>query len=90
MNTVELSQSRANAVLAYLRESDSFKSLPQSDASRLTFWFSANGLGNGRTLDNAGNFSYESNGTVSPLSRRVEFRIVTNSDELVEQIINNQ
>lgn len=90
MSTVSLSQDRANSVLAHLRDSFTFQSLQKKDQDQLTFWFSANGLGNGRTLDRDGQFSYETSGVVSPLSRRVEFRIVTNSDELIDEIISKQ
>lgn len=88
MSMVELSQTRANAVLEHIRDSKTFESLPEQDKNRLTFWFSANGLGNGRALDSGGEYRFKSNETVSPISRRVEFRIVTNSDELVNEISN--
>jgi outer membrane protein OmpA-like peptidoglycan-associated protein len=90
MSTVELSQARANSVLAYMRNTSAFTSLPQESQNKLTFWFSANGLGNGRALDSSGQYIFESAGIASSESRRVEFRIVTNSDELIQQIINNE
>lgn len=88
MSTIELSQSRANSVLWYILNHQSFNQLPQRDSEKIVFWFSANGLGNGRTIDELGEFTYISNSPVSPTSRRVEFRIVTTSDELVDEIIN--
>lgn len=86
MSLVELSQARADAVLAYIRDSRAFTSLPNMDKEKLMFWFSANGLGNGRALDANGNYRFISNKSISPISRRVEFRIVTNSEELVREI----
>lgn len=90
MSTVELSQARANSVLAYMRDTGAFTGLTPESKDKLTFWLSANGLGNGRALDSNGEYVYESANGASPKSRRVEFRIVTNSDELVQQIINNE
>lgn len=90
MSTVELSQARANSVLAYMRDTNAFTGLPQESQDKLTFWLSANGLGNGRALDSNGEYVFESSNGASPKSRRVEFRIVTNSDELIQQIINNE
>ena len=49
-----------------------------------------NGLGNGRTLDKNGEFTYDSKQLISPNSRRVEFKVVTTSDELIEEIISKQ
>ncbi len=90
MSTISLSQNRANSVLEYILESIHFNNLAQADTDKLLFWFSANGLGNGRTLDSSGEFTFASNGSISQSSRRVEFKIVTTSDELIEEIINRQ
>jgi outer membrane protein OmpA-like peptidoglycan-associated protein len=87
--TIELSQDRSNAVLAYILESEYFKSLSAGDRDKIKFWFTSNGLGNGRTIDDVGEYTFYSEKTISAQSRRVEFRIVTTSDELVEQIVNN-
>ena len=90
ISTVELSQARANSVLSYMRETSAFVNLSEPSKNKLTFWFSANGLGNGRSLDDASKYVYKTMNSISPKSRRVEFRIVTNSDELIQQIINNE
>ncbi|MFT7591756.1 MAG: outer membrane protein OmpA-like peptidoglycan-associated protein [bacterium] len=90
MSTVELSQARANSVLSYMRETIVFTNLTAPSQEKLTFWFSANGLGNGRALDDSSEYVHKSENQISPISRRVEFRIVTNSDELIQQIINNE
>lgn len=88
MSTISLSQNRSNAVLEYILQDRYFSQLSFEDQEKLRFWFSANGLGNGRTLDVAGSFTYNSKNNVSPNSRRVEFRILTTSEELIDEIIN--
>lgn len=86
MSTIFLSQLRSNAVLEYILESRYFNNLSMSDQRKLRFWFSANGLGNGRTLDQNNMFTYETNNPISPNSRRVEFRVITDSESLVDEI----
>ena len=86
--TINLSQDRANAVLFYLLSSTYYKNdLEQKDRDKLKFWFTANGLGNGRAIDSNGEFVYESKNEIDKKSRRVEFRIVTTSDELIKEIL---
>jgi len=90
MITIALSQNRANSVLAYTLENEYFLSLSEQDKNKLLFWFTANGLGKGRTLDVNGEYTFESGQSISPTSRRVEFRIVTTSEKLIEEIISKQ
>lgn len=90
MSTIALSQNRASSVLAYTLENEYFLSLSERDKNKLLFWFTANGLGKGRTLDTNGEYTFESGESISPTSRRVEFRIVTTSEELIEEIISKQ
>lgn len=87
--TVNLSQDRSNAVLAYILSSNYFSTLDQEDQNKIKFWFTSNGLGNGRTIDDDGEFTYYSSHNISAKSRRVEFRIVTTSEELIDKIVNN-
>lgn len=86
MSTIELSQDRSNAVLEYILENNFFNNLEESDQKKLRFWFSANGLGNGRTLDQNNQYTYVTNAPISPNSRRVEFRILTDSESLIDEI----
>lgn len=86
MSTISLSQNRSNSVLEYVLESNFFRSLDNADQNKLRFWFSANGLGNGRTLDQNNQFTYRTNAPISPNSRRVEFRILTDSETLIDEI----
>lgn len=90
MSTIALSQNRASSVLAYTLENEYFLSLSERDKNKLLFWFTANGLGKGRTLDTNGEYTFESGESISPTSRRVEFRIVTTSEELIEEMISKQ
>ncbi len=87
IKTIRLSQDRAREILNYIFQSAYFNSLPQTDQERMIFLLSANGFGHGRTIDNNGAFVYNSGSNVSQNSRRVEFKIITNSDELVRQLI---
>ena len=87
LSLISLSQDRANSVLEYIRETSAFRLLLDEDQEKLTFWMSANGLGNGRALDENGEYVYITKNPVSASSRRVEFRIVTNSEELIQKII---
>lgn len=86
MSTISLSQNRSNSVLEYILQSNYFNSLSELEQRKLRFWFSANGLGNGRTLDQNNQFTFETNAPVSPNSRRVEFRILTDSESLIDEI----
>jgi outer membrane protein OmpA-like peptidoglycan-associated protein len=89
MYNISLSQERSNSVLSYILVSDFFKNLNQSDSEKIKFWLSANGLGYSRVVDKDGDLVFFSKKTQDPQkSRRVEFRILTNSDELIEKIIN--
>lgn len=90
ISTISLSQNRANSVLAYMLDNQYYLSLSERDKAKLLFWFTANGLGKGRTLDSSGEYTFESGESISQNSRRVEFRIVTTSEELIEEIISKQ
>lgn len=87
IDNVILSQNRSLEVLKFFRKLPCFIGLPKEDKERLQFWLTANGLSYGRTLDNNGQLTF-SNGNVpnEGLSRRVEFRIVTTSEKLIEKL----
>jgi len=90
MYNVQLSQDRARSVLGYLRELDCYKNLSDNDKNQLQYWVTANGLSYGRTLDSNRELTIFSNNPINKeLSRRVEFRIITNSEKLVEKVIEN-
>lgn len=88
ISNVKLSQDRSRSVLEYMRLNEHYTGLPDSSQLRLQFWFTANGLSYGRTLDQNKHLSRESGLPVDNLnSRRVEFRIVTSSDQIVEEAL---
>lgn len=91
IDNVILSQNRSLQVLKFFRQLPCFTSLSKEDKTRLQFWLTANGLSYGRTLDNNGQLTY-SNGNIpnEELSRRVEFRIVTTSDKLIDKLQQNK
>ncbi len=83
-----LSQRRSNSVLLYLTNTLAFKNLSQKDKEKLEFWITSNGMADGKLLDKNGSFIYKSKKEKSdPQSRRVEFRIITNSDSVIEKIL---
>lgn len=88
IENVQLSQDRSRNVLAFLRGLPSYKNLSVEKEQLLQFWLTANGLSYGRTLDENKNLTFFSRKTIdNEKSRRVEFRIVTTSENLVEQVI---
>lgn len=89
MYTIKLSQERANSVLEYVLGNPYYKKFSEDKQEEIKFWLTANGLGRGRALDEDGNFVFESHKKISSISRRVEFKIVTTSSELIDQVIKN-
>ena len=87
IRTVELSQGRARSILDYVMKSSYFIALIQEEKDKILFLLSANGFGRGRAIDASGKFVLHTQGTISSNSRRVVFKVVTNSDELVNQLI---
>lgn len=87
MASIKLSQARSNAVLGYIFDSPYFTMLPGEDKEQLKFWLTSNGLGFGRAIDDNDVFVINSKSAISNKSRRVEFKIVTSSDSLVETLI---
>ena len=54
----------------------------------LEYWFTANGLSYGKALDADGDFIIRSGKPIDRTSsRRVEFRIVTSGDEILENFV---
>ena len=83
-----LSQLRSVEVLKHFRRMAYYNNLSREDEKRLQFWLTANGLSFGRTLDRNKELTLVSGLTPhNTYSRRVEFRIVTTSDKLVEKVI---
>lgn len=88
IDNVQLSQDRSRNVLAFLRHLPSYQNLPSSKEQLLQFWLTANGLSYGRTLDSDKKPTFISKNQIDKVkSRRVEFRIVTTSEILVQKVI---
>lgn len=85
---VILSQERALSVLKYFREMDCFANYSDEEKKLMEYWFTANGLSYGRALDSNGEYTIESNNQIDlSKSRRVEFRIVTSGEKVLENFV---
>ncbi len=85
---LQLSQDRTRNVMRFLLALDYFQKLGQKDKDRLQYWLTANGLSFGRQLDKTGREIYRTGAPADPTTcRRVEFRIVTASDELIKKAV---
>jgi outer membrane protein OmpA-like peptidoglycan-associated protein len=90
IGNVILSQLRSAQVLKHFRNMNYYKNLSKKDEVRLQFWLTANGLSYGRTLDDEKQLTAISGkSTNNNFSRRVEFRIITTSEHLVERVLND-
>ena len=84
----KLSQERALSVLKYFRFMPQFKQYSDKQKQLLEYWFTANGLSYGKALDADGDFIIRSGKPIDRTSsRRVEFRIVTSGDEILENFV---
>lgn len=83
-----LSQQRALSVIRYFRNMPVFHSYSTEQRRLLEFWLTANGLSYGKALDANGRYiQYSREPIDNLLSRRVEFRIVTSGDEILENFV---
>jgi outer membrane protein OmpA-like peptidoglycan-associated protein len=88
IDNIKLSQDRSRQVLQFLRNLPCYKNLTQTEDQFLQFWLTANGLSYGRTLDSNKKLTIFSKQPIDKeKSRRVEFRIVTTSEGLVEKVL---
>lgn len=88
IHNLKLSQDRTSNVVESLRNMPFYQNLGEENQVRLQYLITANGLSYGRTLDKDGNLTFRSH--LLPNSekcRRVEFRIVTTSDDLIKEAI---
>lgn len=89
IDNARLSQQRSLAVLTYLREMPVIRHYTHEQQRMLEYWFTANGLSYGKALDSDGQYVYISGNPIDKnLSRRVEFRIVTDGDKVLENFVN--
>jgi len=83
-----LSQKRSAEVIKFFRQMDYFKQLPPEKTVLIEFLLTANGLSYGRTVDKNGELTIISKKPIdNEKSRRVEFRIITTSDNLIEKVL---
>ena len=81
-------RNRARNVLEYVLDLEYVRGLSDDDRRTLEFWLTANGLSYGRSLDSNGEQTYLSHQPIDlARSRRVEFRIVTTGDEVLEEFV---
>lgn len=84
----KLSQDRALSVIKYFRSMPAFANYTDEQKKLLEFWLTANGLSYGKALDSDGNYIISSGKQIDrDHSRRVEFRIVTSGDEVLENFV---
>ncbi len=89
IDNAQLSQERSLSVLKYIRKMPAIQNYKPEQQKMLEYWFTANGLSYGKSLDNNGNYTFISGKSIDRnLSRRVEFRIVTDGDEILEDFVN--
>lgn len=83
-----LSQERSAEVIKHFREMEYFKNLSTKEITLIEYLLTANGLSYGRTVDDNGNLTINSNQPINnQKSRRVEFRIITTSDKLIDKVL---
>lgn len=88
IHNLELSQDRTRNVIAYLRTLSYYQNQNPIEKERLQYWLTANGLSFGRTLDKNGNLTYKNKSSPDNIKcRRVEFKIMTTTDELINKQI---
>jgi outer membrane protein OmpA-like peptidoglycan-associated protein len=85
---LELSQIRTRNVLKYMFNTSYYRELKIPEQEKLKFWLTANGLSFGRPLDNNGYLTTITHNPPDNIKcRRVEFKIVTTSEELVREAL---
>lgn len=89
---LKLSSKRANKVLSFLREQESYQKASKAEKNRMDFLFTSIGFSYARALNDDKKYIHlDSNKIVNnDISRRVEFRIVTSNEKLVEKIYEKQ
>jgi outer membrane protein OmpA-like peptidoglycan-associated protein len=85
---LDLSSRRAASVLAFLRQLPFYRESDLEKRIRMDFLFTSMGFSYSRALNSAGRYVYvDSDKTVNDdLSRRVEIRIVTSNEQIIQQI----
>lgn len=88
IDNMELSQGRARNVLAFLRTQQCFNNLQKEQKETLQYWLTSNGLSYGRAVDSNYEISFYSKKAIdNDKSRRVEFRIITTSEAIINEAL---
>lgn len=87
IGNVVLSQMRSASVLDFFRNTNYFKNLAENKKKELEFLLTANGLSYGRALDNDKKMAFYTEKAINRnFSRRVEFKIIPVTEQLLEKI----
>lgn len=87
IGNVVLSQMRSASVLDFFRNTDYFKNLDENKKTELEFLLTANGLSYGRALDDDKKMAFYTAKSINRnFSRRVEFKIIPVTEQLLEKI----
>lgn len=90
MANIKLSQLRSYSVLEYIKNMPSYQDYSDQQRTKLEFWFTSNGLSYGKSVDSEGQYTAKSGKPINrDKSRRVEFRIVTSGEEVLENFVKN-
>jgi outer membrane protein OmpA-like peptidoglycan-associated protein len=90
IGNIKLSQQRSAQVLKYFRQTSYFRKLSNKSKYRFEYLLTANGLSYGRTLDKYKELTFISKRSIDKvLSRRVEFKIVTKSEDVLKSLKRN-
>lgn len=85
---VMLSQLRSLSVLRYFRNMPVYQKYDDNQKKLLEYWFTSNGLSYGKSLDSNGEYTIIKNTPIDlERSRRVELRIVTTGEEILENFV---
>ena len=85
---VMLSQLRSLSVLRYFRNMPVYQKYDDNQKKLLEYWFTSNGLSYGKSLDSNGEYTIMKNTPIDlERSRRVELRIVTTGEEILENFV---
>ena len=85
---VMLSQLRSLSVLRYFRNMPVYQKYDDNQKKLLEYWFTSNGLSYGQSLDSNGEYTIMKNTPIDlERSRRVELRIVTTGEEILENFV---
>ena len=83
-----LSQRRALNVMQFIRNLPEYQQYSEEDKELLEYWFTANGLSYGRALDDKSDYVHRTKQKINKSkSRRVEFRLITAGEEMLEEFV---